>query len=230
MPRRRNEETVAKIMDASWMLFNEKGYAGTSYSDISAATGITRSLVQRYFPKKELLAQKNLARLRYCADMRARPFLSEGEDTVAWEYVTGQIYISALLSCEESRRLSCDVMRDRSTTSKIILSDARWSMRRLQDRANDDIDEQLLQDVTVVMGGLYEIIFYSATTGRPIDIARYMKPTIRLIELLRGSVHDEESLHRIYVDHAIEPSRLASVGLATYHDALETPWRAEFDR
>lgn len=50
-----SNETATKIVECSISLFNEYGYAGTSISDISKRTGMSRGILYHYFKDKDSL-------------------------------------------------------------------------------------------------------------------------------------------------------------------------------
>ncbi len=50
-----NSETAEKIVECSISLFNEYGYAGTSVSDISKKTEMSRGILYHYFKNKDRL-------------------------------------------------------------------------------------------------------------------------------------------------------------------------------
>lgn len=56
MARRRNEEERERLLQVAYKLMAEQGFENTSLSDIARAANITKSLVQYYFPAKEILA------------------------------------------------------------------------------------------------------------------------------------------------------------------------------
>ena len=55
MGRPRNIEEVERLRDTAFELFAVKGLDATSYSDIAKNAYVTKSHVQHYFPKKEIL-------------------------------------------------------------------------------------------------------------------------------------------------------------------------------
>jgi AcrR family transcriptional regulator len=52
----RGEHTRRHILDVAAVLFAEKGYEGTSFSDLMEASGLTKGAIYFHFPSKEALA------------------------------------------------------------------------------------------------------------------------------------------------------------------------------
>ncbi|HEX9891212.1 MAG TPA: TetR/AcrR family transcriptional regulator [Actinomycetota bacterium] len=52
----RGEETRHRILEAASRAFAERGYAGTSFADLMAATGLTKGALYFHFPSKDALA------------------------------------------------------------------------------------------------------------------------------------------------------------------------------
>ena len=51
----RNDEERARLYTTAMRLFGEKGYIATSYQDIADACDTSKSVVQHYYPRKEML-------------------------------------------------------------------------------------------------------------------------------------------------------------------------------
>lgn len=222
MPRLRNPETISKIIDASWRLFKKKGYSATSYADISAESEVNRGTVQHYFPKKEIIASKNLERLRFCAVATASKEFPDSEDSFANFYILGQIYIASLLSCKESRRFFCDVLENRALTDETITIDFIWSMAYVFGRSVlSESDEQLHQDSLVSMGGLYELMFYCIKNNSGFDISERLKPGFRILSRLMGL--STKDCDNVFATYAIDNSRLVSLGKTAYDQTFKVP-------
>lgn len=56
MARKRNEAERERLLQVAYKLMTEQGFENTSLSDIAKAANITKSLVQYYFPAKEIIA------------------------------------------------------------------------------------------------------------------------------------------------------------------------------
>lgn len=70
MKSARANQTYRRIMDASMRLFNQKGYYGTSISDIARATNLTKGAIYFHFKNKDSLLKEIL-------DEYERDFLEE---------------------------------------------------------------------------------------------------------------------------------------------------------
>ncbi|ALI98006.1 TetR/AcrR family transcriptional regulator [Rufibacter tibetensis] len=55
-PQSKSERTRQLIIERSAVLFNQKGFAGTSYQDLIEATGVTKGCLYGHFSSKEELA------------------------------------------------------------------------------------------------------------------------------------------------------------------------------
>ncbi len=60
---RNPNQTRAKILSKSGVLFNTRGYKATSISDITAATGYTKGAIYRHFKNKDALEKETLNHL-----------------------------------------------------------------------------------------------------------------------------------------------------------------------
>ena len=194
MPRPRNPETTKSILDASRSLFASKGYQNTSYTDIAEASGVNRATVQKYYPKKEQMAALALERLRDCAKQVADEAFPEVEDAAVEQYLLGQVYIASLLGSEGARNFLCDTLADRSLANEAIVVNFEWSAQLVRGDAGgeDAADEALRQDTVVAMGGLFELMYYSVTTGQPFDIAKRLMDVLKVgVAPLRGMTAEQ---------------------------------------
>ena len=75
------ETTRQAIIEASYRLFTEQGYHGTSMRDIAAQAGITAGSIYNHFTDKEQIIQSVI--LKYHPIVRVLPHLSEVEGASA---------------------------------------------------------------------------------------------------------------------------------------------------
>lgn len=222
MARPKNEETILKIREAARQLFCEKGYKGTSYSDISRASNVNRATVQDYYPKKRILATEHLNRLRACAVEITELQFPGVQSYLAQQYLLGQIYIASLLSCVESRRFLSDILEDRTFMEGMIARDVDWSIVYVHAESDGAIPEEAFQDMICVMGGVYELMFYSVRTGQPIDIAKRLRPGMEVLATLLpiSEREDAELLDRC----VLSTSEVSALGRAAFAQAFNRPW------
>jgi AcrR family transcriptional regulator len=79
------ETTRQVILDASYQLFTEQGYHGTSMRAIAAQAGITAGSIYNHFADKEQIIQAVI--LKYHPIVRVLPHLSEVEGASAEELI-----------------------------------------------------------------------------------------------------------------------------------------------
>ena len=225
MARPKNEETILRIREAARQLFCEKGYKGASYSDLSQTSGVNRATVQDYYPKKRVLATEHLTRLRTCADIIARRQFPNEQSPLAQQYLLGQVYIASLLSCDESRRFLSDILEDRTFMEDMIASDAGWSIVYVHAEGGGTIPEEVLQDMICIMGGVYELMFYSVRNRQPIDIAKRLRPGMEVLASLlsMGKQECTELLDRC----ALPANEAFRLGFEAFDLAFVQPWPEE---
>jgi len=86
-------KTPDKILEASRRLFNEKGYAATSLSEIAAAVGISQGNLTYHFPAKSDLAVRIAKDAR--ESLRARR-ANERKGAIADDYVDHLVFAMGL--------------------------------------------------------------------------------------------------------------------------------------
>lgn len=221
MARERNPQTIAAISDAAWNLFQKKGYAKTSYSEIAKAAGVNRSTTQDYFPNKRLLAADALGRLRAWAEKAASQTYPEVDDPFAMQYIIGQIYIAALLTNNESKRFFCEVLEDRALTDEMILLDLSWSADKISHNDSSYFSKmESRQNLIVAMGGLYELIYFCVQNDEPLDIAgRLQAPLRATANLLSLNAEECEKTFMLYRLSEDERKKLSKV----VYDSAFTP-------
>lgn len=211
MARPKNIKLVNDIIHASWFLFLEKGYNGTTYSDIAAACGVSKISVQNNFPLKSMLAAANLERLRFCAAKVEHDEFPAVEDSFTKLYLLGQIYIAALLSREGTRMFFKDILESRLLTEETISNDFRWSLEYAfgtMEAAKPS--DRLRDDLIVAMGGLYELIYFGLAAHEPIDIPKRMQPGLTVFGMQFGvSAKNRNEVFRTY---ALSDEELRNLG------------------
>lgn len=164
----RNDNQRKRIYDAAIKLFAEQGYKGTTYSDIANACDVSKSIVQHYFPKKELLAEN---------------YFSEHLDAllkdVTQQTVTDPLHVicmiglrhfNYMLNDQEMHQFNEDVIASRDLTNIIIEEEKRWAIDYLQREGDSSIGDALV----CALGGAYELIYQGHKSGKHLD-AEYIE-------------------------------------------------------
>ena len=113
MARKRNEQTIAQIRRASRRLILEEGYEACTYSALAEATGIARTTIQHYVPRKEALAAELMQAVSDVAYERATNLLGPDPHPLELTYVAGQVSSGIYHSEPGLRRFLHDVLVNR---------------------------------------------------------------------------------------------------------------------
>lgn len=177
--------TKEEISYAARQLFLTVGFENASYAAIAEASGKQKTNVQKHFPKKDLFVYDFFSDLltftnAYFVEHGNRP-----EDYYQSLYVVGQIHFAFLLSTPEMRRFTVDILSHRDLTETLINLDMDWATQYL-DRFSLKEEEQFRDNVALVMGGVYELIYRRLTTNRDIDPQKLQKQAMNLLIQVQG--------------------------------------------
>ena len=174
MPKRRNESVERSVLVAAWDLFMEKGYQGTSYTDIAELSGVSRSLVQYYFPKKDLLALTCGKAIVIASHVVVRTEIHQDLNQVASAYITGQVLLAALFLNKGSQRFLFDILRLAHRAFAVSLD----QFAAIPDKA------------MMVAGGLGELAYYYLAQGIMPDVSSLLKPGVLVQASIFGLVDE----------------------------------------
>lgn len=160
MGRKPDFEKKLQIEKTARRLFVKKGFAGTSYQQIADAMGTEKSNIQRHFPKKEIFVDHLFQDL---LDAAAKFYDPVEENYFRSLYQIGVIYFAFLLS-PPMRQFTTDVLSERALTEVIIQKDMQWAAEYL---SGFNLEEQpgFRDDVALVMGGVYELVYQHLVGG-----------------------------------------------------------------
>lgn len=166
-------------------LFLEKGYAKTSYTDIAAACGVEKTNVQKHFPHKDLFIDHFFEDLLDYSDefFAKRDMLPD--DYYQALYLVGQIHFAFLLSTPELRRLTLDIVSDRKLTETMISQDVIWATKYLEGFSLEE-QQTFADNIAVVMGGMYELLYRKLSTGSPLDPEAFQQLAMNLFVFVQG--------------------------------------------
>ncbi len=170
---------------AARRLFLEKGYARTSIRDIAEACGVEKTNVQKHFPHKDLFIDHFFEDLLDSSDEFFAKRKMLPDDYYQALYYIGQIHFAFLLSSEELRRLTLDIVSDRKLTETMIQLDVRWATQYLEGFSLEE-QQTFADNVAVVMGGMYELLYRKLSSGAGIDPESFQQLAMRLFTFVQG--------------------------------------------
>lgn len=188
MPKRRKEAVERSVLVAAWDLFMEKGYQSTSYTDLAERSGVSRSLVQYYFPKKDLLARRCAKAIVIASQNVASAEMKQPRSQVGSAYVTSQVLLATLLMTAGSRQFLFDLLRDRDLEQQLIIQDYQLSHRAFA--VADDEQARIPDKVIMVAGGLGELVYSYLTRGEVPEISSILKPMVLIHASIFGLVDE----------------------------------------
>ena len=188
MSKRRNEDVERSVLVAAWDLFMEKGYQGTSYTDIAELSGVSRSLVQYYFPKKDLLALTCGKAIVIASHVVVRTEIHQDLNQVASAYITGQVLLAALFLNKGSQRFLFDILRDRDIAQQLIVQNYQLAHRAFA--VSLDQFAAIPDRAMMVAGGLGELAYYYLAQGIMPDVSSLLKPGVLVQASIFGLVDE----------------------------------------
>jgi AcrR family transcriptional regulator len=125
----KSDETRARIIQQAANLFNQKGYAGVSMSDIMTATGLKKGGIYNHFASKDELA---IAAFDYAARQVSQRYMRDGSTPTAVERLKTMIQTFCTTPDEIELKGGCPLMN-----TAIESDDAHPGLRAQTQRAMD---------------------------------------------------------------------------------------------
>ena len=190
MAKPKNTEERNRIEKIAFRILTDKGVSNTSFADIAARANVTRSLVQHYFPKKDIFIEDFINRcLTEISRIVEESNLIDASNPIERLYAVGYLQFEFLLYNRQMENLKQDILRTRDNT-KIIVDDViKWVDRYLGDEP-DDMKDTVAEAIRYAMGGAFEHIYACLEDGRPIDGDRISEQVIRMMNASLGYAAD----------------------------------------
>lgn len=179
----RNDEERERIYRAAVELFLQQGFSKTSYAAIADACGTSKSMVQHYFPKKELFIDRYFAQILDGLNERAVELADDPDDVLEVFCLMGLMHFSQLLDADEMRALADDIVESRALTNSIVAAERTWARERLSERKGTVSAADAL---TVSLGGAYELIYQYRQQGAPLSAGYVERAAIVPFALTMG--------------------------------------------
>lgn len=197
LSRQKNKQNEEYIAKTAFALFLQKGYNKTTYQKIADATDNERTIVQLYFPKKELLIIEFLNRLLVHSIQYIDNCFPPMENSFVKLYQIGQIYFAFLI---QHPNLTLEIFADRTITEKILFLNEDWAYAFLNMDASYK-NENLTEDIVMSMGGAYELIYRNITKGDTINIPRLLRKVV--VSFMSSLGHERNAAETLLAMHEL---------------------------
>ncbi|MGY4103631.1 TetR family transcriptional regulator [Nocardia sp. R16R-3T] len=206
MPAEPAASAKARIARAARYLLLESGFTKMSYTKIADASGVDRPLVQYHFPRKEIFLLDFLDDLLAATRDHVRSHYPELTDPLSTLYVIGQLHFGTILLEDRIRLVTLDIVKNRELTARIIRFNEQWVASFL---GSEELSaaESLSDDVTLILGGMYELVYRYTSEGNSLDVAGLM---LRVVSVFGSSVRDvpPNVVRATLTSHAIPENEL----------------------
>lgn len=190
----RNDEERDRIYEAAIGLFRERGFNKVSYREIAEACDTSKSMVQHYFPKKELFAIRFYE--QHTEELFARAFeLSpDADDPITTFALMGLMHFDFLLNDVEHRLLIDDWLESRSLTDVVVAVQREWAQAHLHATTSVSVADAL----TISLGGAYELVYQRKKDGSSPTALYVERAALVPFALVMGASREqvEETLQR----------------------------------
>lgn len=216
MAERNGGDTRERIADAAYALLLERGYKATSMADIAEAAGVSKSLVQKHFKRKDAFIEGLLEKLLDGIDAFLEERALRTDNYWSNLYLIGQLHYAFLLEDEGKTQLMMDIISDRELTEKMIELDVDWAFAYMHSFSEEE-REELMDNMSIAMGGTYELLYRMLRQGRPIDLAAFQRKSLSLTMYLQGMSQDEAD--EVFADAALGEGDITA-GVASINEGF----------
>ena len=181
MAKPRNLEERNRIEKIAFRILTDKGVSETSFADIAQKANVTRSLVQHYFPKKDIFIADFINRcLTEISTLVEESDFIDSTDPIERLYAVGYIQFEFLLYNRQMENLKQDILRTRDNTMLIVDDVIMWAMDYLEDE-DDALKDRVAEAIRYSMGGAFEHIYACLEKSWPVDGHEVSTMVIRLM-------------------------------------------------
>ncbi|MGX8691354.1 MAG: TetR/AcrR family transcriptional regulator [Eubacteriales bacterium] len=183
MGRPRNEEEVERLQDTAFELFAVKGLDATSYSDIAKNAYVTKSHVQHYFPKKEMLVTRFVDRSMEAVLKIARELPEfEAMDPLSKLVYVDYIQFYYAMYNEKMFRMSMDILLERSLSQAVIDAGIEFDLLHLMKYDEVSRPNELEDALRFMYGGIYDRLYDCKSKGKDFVVEQYITYGVRLLQ------------------------------------------------
>ncbi len=170
--------------------FAANGYNETSYTSIAEQCGISRNLVQYYWPRKELLALDYMGCV--LADSMASLGYSDGDIEGDFKRIAqvGAAFFDTLLAKPGTSRFLFDIISDRALTEAVLAFNFDWVMAHVGAAPQPNADAAQ-RAVIKQMGGFYDLLYWCLKNSRPFDVRSEIAPVVEAFAAALATTGDD---------------------------------------
>jgi len=165
------------IAKTSFSLFVVNGFEKTTYSAIAKASGLNRSLIQYYYPKKEILVHKFLEAMIAEIDQCAKGLCSS-KDNMVRIIIFYQIYYSFLYKNEAAKNLTEELLAHRFEVSSLM---GRYFVSQMN--VDEERFDECLEAFIFSIGGVHELMYYLLLSQKEVDPVHLCAKTIQVLRI-----------------------------------------------
>ena len=176
MPRNENLALKRQLEDALRAHLSDAGLDATSYQVVADELGISRALVQHYYPRKMDFAAYFLETLLVnIANILGIDSYAKGARLATRDaYLMGCLYYEYLLDPDGGRRLLFDILKNRELADELMYHHYQWGLANV-DPSRPRFEERS-QEVIKVWGGFYDLMYHSIKNDFEIDVPANVIP------------------------------------------------------
>ncbi len=171
-------------------LFFEKGYDATSYTEIARTSGMKKSLVQYYFPQKEIFLIKFFHWFFGKTIEYIQEYLPENSPKESIVFPLGQVFYSFLLKDKKAKLFTQDFLSHRDLTEQVITLDAEWLCNHLE-IGKKSTRKEALENSLFSMGGFYEFVYHKLKNNEDFSLNDKLISSSLTFLLSLGYTHSE---------------------------------------
>ena len=201
MPRNENCELKNELEETLIRQLQEQGLNATTYKSIADDLGISRALVQHYYPKKIDFALFFLETLMSEAakTLGIDSYSSNERLNVEDAYLLGCLYYGYLLDDEGGSQLLFDILKDRELSDELMRAHYEWGLENI-DPTRPDFESRS-HDVITTWGGFYELMYMALKQGFDPDLPKSSIPLLVSFLADSSEVHiNADKLRGMHID------------------------------
>ncbi len=197
MARKRNEAERERLLQVAYKLMTEQGFENTSLSDIAKTANITKSLVQYYFPAKEIIATTLIERglntiLKQISNDKDLEFPNSTIMGLAVGYV---LFNYSFNNNIITKYLIQEYLENRLYTMQVVDAGLNWFEEkepRLFAKLREE-DPHFDDKLSFAFGGIIEYVYECNENGQEIDSDFVIEYALKMLEPTFKIIVDDDN-------------------------------------